>query len=465
MRHIEEHILELHVLGSEKVADRREEILAHLGECHGCRHLAEQMAEFYREAENELKNLSASEPLPDTSLARVHHDIQKLYEPSAPAIPLRTPTKMERFGIFVRRHPVVAGGGVVSFALAAALLFATITNFRMDTNPTELFLNYSTGTVHVYNKAGQSLWQKPTTDLTLYTDRDYINRQIRIADINGDGQNEVITTFSFWNSETVLEHPLSVINGKGEIVWSKTFIHSIKYANRQYGVEFRPGGVFVGKFVNDGETGIVVDAANDRSPSRIIKLDGKGNELGAYWHQGHLHVLLKTDLDGDGLEEIIAGGPNDVNDETMGEFPALVVLNPRAIVSQAKGTVCPDFELPFSTAEMYYVRFPIPDIQGVRRVLPGALSVRKYTDSTYAVAIVAKTDSAYGFDYVFDRSLRFLEVKSNNSVARFHAKMKSEGRITSTLDSAYLEALRKGVRYWDGENWKKEPKRVRQMLN
>jgi predicted anti-sigma-YlaC factor YlaD len=43
MHHIDEHTLELYTLKAEEVAERVDEIEAHLEECHGCRALVEEM--------------------------------------------------------------------------------------------------------------------------------------------------------------------------------------------------------------------------------------------------------------------------------------------------------------------------------------------------------------------------------------------------------------------------------------
>ena len=57
MTHIEEHILELYVLGSGKVEGRRDEIETHLKSCAMCRSLVNEMRSFYSEAREELNAL------------------------------------------------------------------------------------------------------------------------------------------------------------------------------------------------------------------------------------------------------------------------------------------------------------------------------------------------------------------------------------------------------------------------
>ncbi len=47
------------------------------------------------------------------------------------------------------------------------------------------------------------------------------------------------------------------------------------------------------------------------SPSTILQVDDEGRILGQYGHRGHLYALCGTDLDGDGREELLAGGINN----------------------------------------------------------------------------------------------------------------------------------------------------------
>lgn len=51
MHHIDEHTIELYILGYELEKEQITEIETHLKECHGCRKLAGQMETFYRNAE------------------------------------------------------------------------------------------------------------------------------------------------------------------------------------------------------------------------------------------------------------------------------------------------------------------------------------------------------------------------------------------------------------------------------
>src|SRR5271169_3326332 len=152
MQHIDEHTIELYVLGSELVEERREEIEHHFAECHGCRALAEQIGVFYKKAEDYLAQQPEREMKPSKALVQQRREPTLFEEPLGYPIPYVPRTPMQKFLYFVRRHPVIAGAG--GFSLAAALIvFGMLisnpfkhsdSNQITDHNPA--FKNYNTTT-------------------------------------------------------------------------------------------------------------------------------------------------------------------------------------------------------------------------------------------------------------------------------------------------------------------------------
>jgi len=77
MTHIDEHTLELFVLGAKEVQRRKKTIEAHLKKCEGCRTLVRTMTEFYANAESHRKSQPQSKPLSDSqTLIRSHTEIE-----------------------------------------------------------------------------------------------------------------------------------------------------------------------------------------------------------------------------------------------------------------------------------------------------------------------------------------------------------------------------------------------------
>lgn len=59
--------------------------------------------------------------------------------------------------------------------------------------------------------------------------------------------------------------------------------------------------------------------------------------------------------------------------------------------------------------------------------------------------------------YIFDPQLRVLDVQGSDSFWLRHRELKAAGKITSELNDAYYENLKKGVLYWDGTQWTSMP--------
>lgn len=460
MKHLDEQTLELYVLGAAEVAARKGEIEDHLESCHGCRDLVAEMHSFYEEMHDLLEKLPPDEVKMESALARprrIDRPLKELFTTT----PARPVTTVQHIRYFVRRHPVIAaGGGMAGIGCVAALILFAVNSFRVDMNPARLFPNLATGTLQVYNKESRLLWEKQSSELTPVADVKTLENRTGILDLDGDGTHEVVTTLALMDGESVAEtrfRTLRVISGQGVTVWEHSFSHPFQYLNRNFSTSFTASTFVKGDFHGNGHTNLIVAATNPRAPSRIVRLDPVGKEIGAYWHQGHLWVFGTFDQDADGFDEVIAGGRNDVHDTTMGEFPVLVILNPRAITSQGKSSTSPGFDFPTSTAELYYVRFPISDIRSGSNTSP---TIHDVTVDDNGIMSVSSSSIILGknicLEYVLDRTMRVLEVRSNVETDRFHQELKKQGRVTSTLDLAYLESLRESVRYWDGLEWRKE---------
>ncbi|MFA6438579.1 MAG: hypothetical protein WCX28_04680, partial [Bacteriovoracaceae bacterium] len=74
---------------------------------------------------------------------------------------------------------------------------------------------------------------------------------------------------------------------------------------------------------------------------------------------------------------------------------------------------------------------------------------------------VSSDDNAiefFGFTYSFKKSdLSVIDIKYNTATARVFDNLKKQGKIKGTFDKAYLDNLKKGVEYWDGDRWVKKP--------
>ena len=222
MQHIEEHILELYVLNSDKVSSHRAEIEAHLRVCHGCRDLVEQMKESYRSVEQRFNRLGTDSAMSSRTLVRSRTGLETSSKRDAPQIVSYRPVRrVQQLTYFIRRHPVAVGSSsfmtLAGLALLGNLLFKTpaIT----DKNPAHVHYNPGSNQVEVLNKVNQSLWQMPSRDLQAMEKGEMEARTTRttVADINGDGANEVLTTL--WTFADSVSGPsaLKVYDTNGDL--------------------------------------------------------------------------------------------------------------------------------------------------------------------------------------------------------------------------------------------------------
>jgi hypothetical protein len=123
MHHIDEHTIELYILGSDLVKKQIAEIEAHLKECHDCRVLVEQMETFYQNAEDGLDKLSVLKERKTSALIQLPKDIMPYDVPLGTPVPYRTTTFVGKLAYFTRLHPVVTGVGSFATMAVLALMF------------------------------------------------------------------------------------------------------------------------------------------------------------------------------------------------------------------------------------------------------------------------------------------------------------------------------------------------------
>jgi hypothetical protein len=471
MHHVEQQILELYVLNTAAVESRRPEIESHLAECAGCCALVEQMRESYKAVEEKFEQLEARSEVSEQSLAaRVATPERQRYRDAKPAVSYRPVTAMQRFQYFVRRHPVVTGGGTfVAFAGLALLTNVVLKSpVVKDENPANVHYNPTTNSVEVLNKNNDALWQIPSREISGVLESEHRTGTSRIVvdDIDGDGRNEVLSTL--WNpgdGAATYQPVFRVYDYKKNLLFSKRFEEQVHYLNRSYSDSWSTDIVVTVEGETKGRKDIYVAWGNGRSPFVIARYDASGNELGQYWHFGNLLGMFAIDANGDGTKELILTGTNDTLDSLHQEFPSIAVLDPRRIVGKKKSVCSPGFALQESDAEFYYLRLPVSPLSVALVKHETVTRLTQDRDGTLAFMTTNTSASAdpnaAAYEYRFSSDFKILEVKSTSGTDQLFARKVKEGVVKGTIDVAYLTALKAGVRYWDGKEWRKEAFRIK----
>lgn len=463
MTHIEEDILELYVLDSAEVGEMRAEIDRHLAECPGCRRRVEEMRAYYSELEERLE-AAANEEGPvrrDVDLASRRGYSRPVY------VDRRAP--LARLRDFVFMHPVATGVGSVAFM--GGLIFVLSLTTRPapgNLNPAFVRYNQTEMTLDVYGGKNTRLWSVPATGIDIVKegeDRTGFKGTV-IADVDGDGWNEVITVARTPRRSPVSGAFVSAYSGEGELRWEVELGRPTAFRGRSYASNYAAVGVAAVKG-GEGQVTIAVSVTGLRSPSLTVMLDGEGAVRGEYWHFGAVGGPFLYDVDRDGREELLIGGSNDLEDSTEGDFPVLVALDPSRMVGTCESSVTTGFGFERSRAEVYYIHLPKTETDSALHVKPGVVAIRKnslpegdalsvWVHGGHFIPEARVTQT----EYVFSADLSPIEVRSSDYTLRSHLDLLARGAVRSRIDESYLQRLKSSILYWTGSGWTRERTRV-----
>ncbi len=462
MKHLDEHTIELYILGSDLVKEQTGEIEAHLKECHGCRSLAERMKVFYEKAENELE---ASERLSsEPGKAIVKRQAELDFTSETFTFPVRPSGNkyMARFLYFVYRHPIPAAiGGFISVAAVATAMLFGIKDFIKDANPAYPHLNVSSATIEIYNKDNQLLWNIPSKSIFQISEQEYANKisNIRIVDLDGDNMNEVITALQVGKNVGDL-FPLTYFSSQGEIIKEVLFREQVYFNGSKYSDNFNARNLICENINGEQEIFTIVD--NLRSPNIVYRLSSKGVILGQYFHFGHGNI---SSIHIAGRKVITFFGQNDVGDPDSLSYAVICILDPLKITEKKQASDSRGFGLPISLAELFIIRLPLSDMNYLWGTPCHSYCLNEtFTNGIKTFNIGTKgfynTAQDPKFEYVFSDDLKILEVKYDNTTLRIRNQFIAQNKLKGTFDKLYLENLKNGVRYWNGREWQKVWTRV-----
>ena len=447
MQHLAEHTIELYVLGAREIASQVEAIRVHLLECAGCRASEERLRAIYLETElvhGELQTGSSG-----TVPAVVHRRVsmEPFLDPERVLVePLRR-TILHRLRMFSRQHPLAtASGGIVTLAAAAGVVAMALNVLSPPPSPLFIHLNPEQNLIDVYGKDHTKLWSLPALALSRWEEENNSHRtsRVEVADLNGDGTGEVVTTAPLAGTTTP-QALLRAFDSHHSLVFEREIGRPLVFRGARYAERMDAWPLVIVQDSSGRGAEIIVAASGGRSPSVISRVDAKGSILGEYWHFGTLNGLYTFDLDGNGRKEVIASGTNDIHD-VLGDpgrsQAVFIVIDPLKLVGRNESRATRGFGFSTSDAERAYIRLPRSDMEKTLEISNGVRMIQRTADSLLFIKVEnGSVTSPITFDYYFSNSLRLVAVKSNDVNATAHARLKSEGRIRSTLDEAYLKRL------------------------
>ncbi len=461
MKHLSEHTIEQYVLGGSTKRERNA-VKKHLDRCPGCRELEQRMRSFYASVEEELGNFPGSPGVARNSLVRAEREIDlwRSYQPPAAYQPAAGVTWWQRARGTIRQRPLASVVGSLSLIGAITLAIAySATSLFKDKNPSFVHYNLNAGMMEVYNKENTRLWEMPSDFLPNAKDGDESNnmKSTIVADLKGNGQNLVVTTVRMASDPNA--SALRIIDG------TMTLLAKIEYGPRrvqfrqqQYDAQFNPFQPIIARTGKNGD--IFVISNNGRSPCVVTRYDPSGKVLGEYWHFGNFRAGYAVNLNNDDKEELILIGGNDVGPGEANNYPVIAVLDPSKISGESEATSTRGFGFPPSQAELYYIRLNLDEIchdfesyTVMEKLESSSENVLRFAAIGYA------PDRGFtfpNFEFIFDKRLNPVEVKNEDQTVREVARLKREGKTSIVLDAAYLEKIKRAIRYL---GWEKMDRR------
>jgi hypothetical protein len=457
MEHPSEHSIELYVLRAPAGKPERDRIEAHLQECAGCRELADAASSFYTDLQVDILTQPPREPSPSIGISVTPGRPPVIFEP-----PFREATlsrvRSGGFVRYVRAHPFVAGGG--GLALLGGLAFLMLTFDLMpsrDRSLSTVIENQNSSSLDAYNRAGEKLWSCPVPHLSefLQQERETGRTYLQLADLDGDGRNELITSYPVVPGDGENGEFLHVLN------YDKTEIRRIRPGEavmcrgRTYADEFQVGGFSIGDFSGTGSMEIVVLMNHLHSPSIVSRYDAAGKRLGTYRHFGQLSLMgTKPIADGPAQEFVLYGG----SDTEEGSYTAVIVgLDPSRLTGDGESSYSGGFSLPHSPAERFYARIPPTKVTkefGLHVRFLRAKAVPLKDEQGFRILTTAWPDSVpIYFEYIFRSNFGIVEVKSSNETERLFDRLAAKGLVGGSFFDDYMKVVAGEVRYWDGRVW------------
>jgi hypothetical protein len=159
-------------------------------------------------------------------------------------------------------------------------------------------------TLIVTDVQNRELWRKTFPGLNESTTYRQAGA-VWFGDLDGSGTTSVL--FLFDSNQTGDDY-LVAYSDRGRERWRFTPGGPVRTATKEYAFSYHAAHFLAAKLGRDGHLRIVVSSVHNTStPCQIALLDTNGRKLREYWHNGHLQLLLASDL-GQGWNSLVLAG-------------------------------------------------------------------------------------------------------------------------------------------------------------
>jgi len=333
---------------------------------------------------------------------------------------------------FVQRYAIGASAAVL--LLTAALLFVLL---RREMPGTPVAGRFEFRTLVVSDVAGHELWRHNFPEpfrADAYRGR---GRTLWFGDIDGDGSTE--TVFAY-HPEAQGEAGTSLIcfGADGGERWRFTAGRPVSDQTENFDGIYEGTDFAVADFgPRLGRMAVITSHHVTGDPNQVALIDGHGKVRGEYWHSGHLDSIAISQVDDDGVPEVLLAGVDGAR-----QLATLVVLDAGRFwgASDGAGT---RFQLRgLSRArEKAVLWFPRTCVNRLTELYNVARNVRPDGDGYDVYVQEQPDDGGAAVIYTLARDLSVMRWKMTDRLLALHAALRRQGRIDHDFEPDGLDGL------------------------
>lgn len=297
------------------------------------------------------------------------------------------------------------------------------------------------GALIVTDGSGRELWRK-LFDAPLNTPAygaDPPRQMVRFENIDQDPGIETLFNYEPANY-TQHRSALICFSEEGREKWRFVAGRAVSDQRRAYSPYYMVSTFFITSLGKGGPRGVVVSSHHAVWwPHQVAVLDGNGRLLGEYWHSGRLYDNQLSDLDGDGVAEVLLAGYNIGYHATT-----LVVLDPRKVAGASRQEPGdPDQLQGFSEGtEKARIIFPRTCINAAFENWTN-VRMNVAAESIRITSIERMRDPAYAVTYTLDRQLRLTGCRWDEALIRLHRELEKKRVLDHRLTEQEMAGSRK----------------------
>jgi phage terminase Nu1 subunit (DNA packaging protein) len=286
------------------------------------------------------------------------------------------------------------------------------------------------GILRVFDSDGRFLWQKRFDEKLedhIYVDPTVHKNLAAIADLDGDGRSELLIS-TYVAAMTGQEFYCFEANGK--IRFKHRVDSEVKFGDTTYGPPHAINRFILTENADGTKTIWATTHHNLMFPSALLKLDAKGNLLGAYWSNGHIQQVLEANLNG---RRVMLVGSMD-NENVGASLAVLDYENPSGFAPAKKSEYlcsnCPH------GAPLYFLKFPRMELSILSGDRPTVPSLRHWPDGKFVMDVrqgIFRMYKEYKWNlaaiYTLDSEFRVQSAETDNAYRLVHQDLYLNGKI------------------------------------